>query len=102
MSVPAGAGAGIVSGTLVSNLTEPADRREQSGTQVLLYSVGGGLIVASLLASLAWHNPLHDFADVYNRALRRRLGIPDSSPVTASRSPWFPRSLGAKGYGWAF
>jgi hypothetical protein len=102
LSIPAGAGAGIVSGTLVYNLTAPADRQEQSSTQVVLYSVGGGLIVASIIASLAWHNPVHDFADVYNRALRRQLGIPDSSPAAATGSPWLPHSFGAEGYGWSF
>jgi hypothetical protein len=69
---------------------------------VLLYSVGGALIVVSIITSLAWHDPLRDFADVYNRALRRQLGLPDSSPEAATGSPWFPRSLGAEGYGWAF
>lgn len=98
-----GVGAGIVSGTLVGNLTSPPDRREQSSTQVLLYSVGGGLMVASIIASLAWHNPAYDFADVYNRALRHQLGIPDSSAATATATPtWLPRPIGTEGYGWTF
>ncbi len=70
-----GVGGGLVGFTLGYNLTAQDDKKFSSGTQVALYSTGGGLILLSLIIGAVWHNPAADFADVYNQSLRRDLGL---------------------------
>jgi hypothetical protein len=95
-----GTGGGLVGGTLGYNLTASSDKRMSSGTQVALYSTGGGLILISIIVSAAWHNPAKDFADVYNAALRAQLGLPPAEPQTTSQ--WIPRAVGQGRLGWTF
>jgi hypothetical protein len=98
----AGVGGGLIGYTLGWNLTAEESRRWSSSTQIAMYSVGGGLIVVSIVAGLAWHNPANDFADVYNRALRRSLGQPEPPSGSPAASLWVPRPLPSGGYGWRF
>jgi hypothetical protein len=98
-----GTGGAIVGFTLGWNIGANDDTRWSSGTQVALYSVGGGLIVTALIMGLAWHNPAEDFADVYNASLRRHLGLPEPSlPKKQIRNPGMPERPGTSGFGWRF
>jgi hypothetical protein len=47
------------------------------------------------MITIAWHDPLYDFADTYNNALRARLGFAPLPKKTAFElSPSIPRLLG--------
>lgn len=98
-----GTGAFVVGYTLGWNLAAEDSNKWSTGAQVAAYSTGGGLIVISIIMTLAWHNPGEDFADTYNRALRTKLGLPPSPPGASSRAPlWVPRPMGANQIGWTF
>jgi hypothetical protein len=72
----AGIGGGLIGYTLGYNLTAQSDKKMSSDAQVALYATGGGFILLSAIVGAAWHNPMDDFATVYNRNLRRDLGLP--------------------------
>jgi hypothetical protein len=97
-----GIGGGIVGFTLGWNLVAKDDRKMTTGTQIALYSVGGGLILVSLITGLAWHDPKDDFAAVYNRELRAALGLPPEPGRPEKTSRWIPRHVGAGEYAWTF
>jgi hypothetical protein len=80
----AGVGGGLIGYTLGYNLTAPSDRKMSSDTQVALYATGGGIFLLSVLIGAAWHNPVDDFATVYNRNLRRDLGLPPETQSAAA------------------
>ena len=71
----ADAGGAIVGWTLGWNLTANDANRYPTGTQIALYSTGGGLILTSIVLGLAWHDPAAGLADAYNRALAHDLGV---------------------------
>lgn len=103
LSTASAAGGLVVGMTFGWNIAASDDERWSSGTQQAAYGLGAGLIVATLFAATVWHNPAEDFADVYNRALRRQLGLPPSSPAPTKDTPaWVPRMNGANGVGWTF
>jgi hypothetical protein len=87
--------------TLGWNTQGSDDNHWSTGTQVALYSVSGALLVASLVALFAWHNPAADFADTYNSALRRDLRLPETQAEL--RPPRLaPRALESGEIGWSF
>jgi len=92
-------GAALVGFTLGWNNSGPDSKDMSSSAQVALYSIGGGLLVGSLIALVAWHNPALDFADAYNGALARDLRLTD---VPDPRSAVSPTVLGGGGFGWRF
>ncbi len=72
----AGVGGGLIGYTLGYNLTAQSDKKMSSDAQVALYATGGGIVLLSAIIGAVWHNPMDDFAAVYNRNLRRDLGLP--------------------------
>jgi hypothetical protein len=72
-------GGAIVGFTLGYNLVPSNKNEMSSGAQAALYSVGGGLIVASLLTWALWTDPSRELADTYNHSLRDDLGLSASS-----------------------
>ena len=76
LSSVAGAGSGLLVFTFGHLLLTPEDARYAPATQYALVGVGGGLIITSIIAGLIWDDPMLDFADAYNAALRRDLGLP--------------------------
>lgn len=100
ISATGGATAGF---TLGWNLTASDEMRWSTGTQAVLYGIGGGLVVASFVTALAWHDPATEFAEVYNAALQRHLGLPEPAGARpGATSIWRPRPLENGGFGWKF
>jgi len=99
----AAVGGGVEGFTLGYNLAASNANRMSRNEQIAFYSVGGGLVLVSLVVSLAWHDPADDFSDVYDASLRRALGL-DLPPASRARYrmfAWVPEPLG-DGYGYRF
>ena len=61
------------------------------------------IILTSVIAGFAWHNPVEEFADVYNQSLRRHLGLPEPAMRSQARLNWWiPEPVGESGFGWKF
>jgi hypothetical protein len=97
----AGAGGGLLGGTLGWQLGASPENKLSTGAQVGLYTAGGVLTVAALVAILVWHDPSEELGDVYNRALKNGLGLPESS-APANQSRLLPRAVGHGELGWSF
>jgi hypothetical protein len=96
-------GAATVGFTLGFNLAANDETRWSPGAQAALYGVGGGLLAASFVLALVWADPAGEFAEVYNAALRRRLGLPEPPNARPeATSIWKPRPLENGGIGWRF
>jgi hypothetical protein len=80
LGIPSGVGGGLIGAALVDEFVHRMSRGTRNG----FYSVGGGLIVVTILIALAWRDPINDFASAYNRALLETLGLPEarSAPIT--------------------
>lgn len=96
-----GAGGGLIGGTFGYNLAADDSRKMSSDTQVVYYAVGGSIIVLGLIVAAAWRNSADDLADVYNRNLRRDLGLPEAAREARSSLRLQPRIMG-DGIGWRF
>jgi hypothetical protein len=103
LNTVAATGGSIVGMTFGRNIVASDDDRWPTGTQEALYGIGAGLILATFIAASAWRNPAEDFAEVYNRALRRQLGLPDA-PSAPARGPaaWLPQVDASSRMGWRF
>ncbi|WP_437630266.1 hypothetical protein [Sorangium sp. So ce854] len=102
LTVPAAAGGATLGATLGYNLSAPESQRMSSDTQVVMYSIGGGLALLAIVLPLVTHDPAEDFADAYNAALRRDLDLPPRASTGAkAASAWLPRPAG-QGVGWVF
>jgi hypothetical protein len=89
------AGAGIIGGTLGWNLGASDQDRMPGDAQVALYAVGGGLVALSFVLLFTSHDPAAEFAETYNAALRRELGLPESAGEPAhGASMGAPRAVG--------
>ncbi|WP_437752270.1 hypothetical protein [Sorangium sp. So ce1389] len=102
LTVPAAVGGATLGATLGYNLSAPESQRMSSDTQIVMYSIGGGLTLLALILPFVTHDPAEDFADVYNAALRRDLDLPAAASTgTEAASAWLPRPAG-QGVGWVF
>jgi len=103
LNTAAAAGGSIIGYTFGWNAFASDGERWSTGTQEAAYGAGVGIILATLFAATTWHNPAEELADVYNRALRKQLGLPDSPPTRNKDTPaWVPRTYTAHGIGWTF
>jgi hypothetical protein len=68
-------GGAVLGFTLGFNRSAPSNTQMSTGTQEILYGVGGGLVVASLLTMLLWPDRSHELAQAYNDGLRDDLHL---------------------------
>jgi hypothetical protein len=78
-------GGAVLGFTLGYNLGANRSTQMSPDTQATLYGVGGGLIVASLITMLLWHDPSPELAETYNQGLRNDLGL--SGPSALHKPP---------------